>query len=385
MRRHVALLALLVCLLGLFGCTAPQEQAQTTAAVTTGAQTEPTEDTTPLVGIAMPTRQVQRWVTEGDELKDLLEAANLQVMLRYAEDDAGKQADQLREMIEGGADCLVVTAVDSLALLEVLEQAKEKNIPVIAYDRLLMNTDAVTGYMSFDSRQVGLLIGQYIAESKKLSTAAEEKRSHTIEFFMGSPDDNNALLVYEGVLEALQPFLDSGVLVCKSGKVLFEDTCVLRWSGETARQYCLDYLDHYYAEEKLEIVCTAYDGLAYGCIEALQTAGYTEEDWPVVTGQDAELQAVRNILQGKQTMTVFKDTRLLAQQCAEIVKTLLEGKTPACNQHYYNNVCSVPAWLHMPLVVDKVSFENVLYGSGYYTEEQLQDMDTPEQAEKGTV
>lgn len=371
MRRSVALLALLSCILGLFGCAAQEaEPTQTTAATT--EQTTPTEDTRPLVGISMPTRQVQRWETEGQELMDLLEAVGLQVILQYAEDNAAKQADQLREMLDEGADCLVITAVDSLALLEVLDRAKEKNIPVLAYDRLLMNTDAVTGYLTFDSRQVGALIGDYIVETKALAMAAEEKRSHTIEFFMGSPDDNNALLVYEGIMEVLKPYLDSGVLVCKTGKVLFEDTCVMRWSGETARQSCLNMLNQHYGEEKLEILCTAYDGLAYGCVEALETAGYTEEDWPLVTGQDAELQAVRNILQGKQTMTVFKDTRLLTEQCAKIVKTLLEGKTPECSEQYYNNVVSVPVWLQMPRVVDRSSFEDVLYGSGYYTKDQLE-------------
>lgn len=373
MRRSVALLVLLSCILGLFGCTAPQEQAQTTAAATT-EQTAPTEDVRPLVGISMPTRQVQRWVTEGQELQRLLEDMGLQVMLQYAEDDAAKQADQLKEMMEAGAQCLVVTAVDSLALLEVLDRAKEENIPVLAYDRLLMNTDAVTGYMTFDSRQVGRSIGDYIVETKALDTAREEKRSHTIEFFMGSPDDNNALLVYEGIMEVLQPYLDSGELVCKSGKTLFEDTCVLRWSQETARQYCLDTLNQHYAEEKLEIVCTAYDGLAYGCIEALETAGYTEQDWPLITGQDAELQAVKYILGGKQTMTVFKDAWLMTQQCAEIVKTLLEGKTLEVDHGLYenNNVYSVPVWLHMPMVVDKSNYENILYGSDYYTKEQLE-------------
>jgi len=373
MRRYVALLALLSCILGLFGCAAGEaEPTQTTAAATEESITAPTEDTRPLVGISMPNRQVQRWETEGQELMDLLEAVGLRVILCYAEDDAAKQAQQIREMLDQGASCMVVTSVDSLALVEVLEQAKEKNVPVLAYDRLLMNTEAVTGYLTFDSRQVGRLMGDYIVESKALATAREEKRSHTIEFFMGSPDDNNALLVYEGVMEALKPYLDSGELVCKSGKTLFEDTCIMRWSQETARQSCLDMIEQYYGEEKLEIVCTAYDGLAYGCIEALETAGYTEEDWPVVTGQDAELQAVRNILQGRQTVTVFKDTRLLTQQCAQLVKTLLEGKIPEGSLYYHNNVTAVPVWLQMPQVVDRSSFENILYGSEYYTKEQLE-------------
>lgn len=372
MRRCVALVALLLCILGLCGCAVFREQPPQTTAAETTQQTVPTEEAKPLVGICMPTRDVQRWQTEGQALQRLLEDIGLQVMLQYAGDDAAKQARQLKEMLAEGASCLVVTAVDSLALLEVLEQAKEQNVPVIAYDRLLMNTDAVTGYLTFDSRQVGALIGEYIVEKNRLATAAEENRSHTIEFFMGSPDDNNALLVYEGIMEVLQPYLDGGELVCKSGKVLFEDTCVLRWSQDMAEQYCRDYLEQYYGEEKLEIVCTAYDGLAYGCIEALEAAGYTEEDWPMITGQDAEVRAVKNILQGKQTMTVFKDTQLLAAQCAQVVSTLLEGNTPDWGQYYHNNVTSVPVWLHMPQVVDKESYENILYGSGYYTKDQLE-------------
>lgn len=370
MRRCVVLVALLSCTLGLFGCTATQKPPQTTAATT--EQTVPTEEIRPLVGICMPTRDVQRWDTEGQALQRLLEDMGLQVSLQYAEDDAAKQAQQMQEMLEGGASCLVVTAVDSLALLEVLEQAKEKNVPVIAYDRMLMNTDWVAGYLSFDSKKVGALMGQYIVESKLLDTAVEENRSHTIEFFMGSPDDNNALLVYEGVMQVLQPYLDSGALVCKSGKVLFEDTCVLRWSEQTAEQYCRDYLEQYYGEEKPEILCTAFDGLAYGCIKALESAGYTEEDWPLITGQDAELQAVKNVLQGKQTMTVFKDTGVLTQQCAKTVKALLEGGQPEYHVSQNNNALDVMAWLCEPQVVDSTTFEGILYGSGYYTKEQLE-------------
>lgn len=374
MRRCVALLVLLSCILGLFGCSGYEAQPAETTTATTESQTAPTEDTKPQVGISMPTRDVQRWVTEGDELKDVLQAVGLRVTLQYAEDDAARQVSQIREMLDHGVQCLVITAVDSLALLDVLQEAKEKNVPVLAYDRMLMNTDWVAGYLSFDSKAVGVALGEYIVAGKQLDTAAAEDRSHTIEFFMGSPDDNNALLVYEGVMQVLQPYLDSGVLVCKSGKVLFEDNCVLRWAEDTARQYGEDILSQYYKEEPLEILCTAFDGLAYGCIQALTDAGCTEENWPFVTGQDAELQAAKYILQGKQTMTVFKDTRLLTQQCAKVVKALLDGGVPELqkDQSCNNNVQDVPSWLCQPQVVDSASLEDVLYGSGYYTKDQLE-------------
>ena len=147
---------------------------------------------------------------------------------------------------------------------------------------------------------------------------------------------------------------------------------MLRWSQETARQYCLDILNQHYVEEKAEILCTAFDGLAYGCIEAAETAGYTEEDWPLITGQDAEVEAVRNILAGRQAMTVFKDTRLLTSLCAEAVKMLVEGEIREPGQFYHNFVTDVPVWLQRPLVVDKESVESILYGSDYYTKDQLE-------------
>ena len=323
------------------------------------------------VAVAMPTQSSERWINDGSNMKQKLEALGYEVDLQYAEDDVQAQVSQIENMIAAGADCLVIAAVDSSALVNVEAQAKEAGIPIIAYDRLLMDTDAVSYYATFDNKGVGTAIGKYIEESKDLKNTDE---TYTIEFFMGSPDDNNAVMLYNGLMEVLQPYLDDGTLVCKSGRTSFDDTCILRWSQETAQQNCENYLTGFYANDKLDICATAFDGFAYGCKAALEGAGYkVGEDWPLITGQDAELMATKNIIAGSQTMSIYKDTRLLADKCVTMVQAVLEGSEPEINdkEQYDNGKLVVPSYLCTPVAVDKDNYKEIIVDGGYYTEEQL--------------
>ena len=322
----------------------------------------------------MPTQSSERWINDGANMKKQLEALGYEVDLQYAEDDVQMQVSQIENMIASGVNCLVIASIDSSALVNVEEQAKNAGIPIIAYDRLLMDTDAVSYYATFDNKGVGTAIGNYIKEAKDLDAAKAAGDSYTIEFFMGSPDDNNALFLYNGLMEVLQPYLDDGTLVCKSGRTSFEDTCILRWSQETAQQNCENYLTGFYADEKLDICASAFDGFAYGCKAALEGAGYkVGEDWPLITGQDAELMAVKNIISGYQTATIYKDTRLLAEKCVTMVQAVLEGAEPEINdtEQYNNGKVVVPAYLCTPVAVDKDNYKEIIVDGGYYTEEQL--------------
>lgn len=338
------------------------------------------EDTEPLqeephkkVGVMMPNKTSERWISDGINMKAKLELLGYDVDLQYAEDEIELQIAQIEKMIENGVDCLVVASIDSSRLTDSLQKAKEQKIPVIAYDRLLMDTDAVSYYASFDNKAVGELIGRYIVEKRQLERAALEGRSYTIEFFMGSPDDNNALFLYDGLMEQLQPYLENGTLICKSGEMTFEETCILRWSRETARLRCRQLLDEYYQTEKLDIACSAFDGFAYGIIQACMSAQYDSTDWPLITGQDAESDTIRNIAHGYQAMSIFKDTRELSTKCVTMVQAVLEDTKPELNdtETYYNNVMTVPAYLCNPVVVDANNYEEVLIESGYYTQEQI--------------
>jgi len=321
------------------------------------------------VGVAMPTQSSERWINDGANMKAQLEALGYEVDLQYAEDDVQAQVSQIENMIASGVNCLVIASIDSDALVNVEAQAKEAGIPIIAYDRLLMNTDAVSYYATFDNKGVGTAIGKYIEENAGLDPADPK----TIEFFMGSPDDNNAHMLYAGLMEVLQPYLDNGALVCKSGRTSFDDTCILRWSQETAQQNCENYLTGFYADEDLDICATAFDGFAYGCKAALEGAGYTDANWPMITGQDAELMATKNIISGKQTMSIYKDTRLLAEKCVTMVQAVLEGAEPEINdtEQYDNGKIVVPSYLCTPVAVDQSNYKEIIVEGGYYTEEQL--------------
>lgn len=348
------------------------------ASSTTQTETESTSDSTTstgkTVGVAMPTQSSERWINDGANMKAQLEAAGYAVELQYAEDDVQQQVSQIENFIASGVDCLVVAAVDSTALVNALATAKDKGIPVVAYDRLLMDTDAVSYYATFDNKGVGTKIGQYIEAEKDLPAAQAAGESYTIEFFMGSPDDNNALFLYNGIMEVLQPYLDDGTLVCKTGRTSFNDTCILRWSQETAQQWCENYLSGFYANEDLDIACSAFDGFSYGIRAALEGAGYTVGDnWPLITGQDAELMAVKNIISGHQTMSIYKDTRLLAEKCVTMVQAVLEGKEPEINdtEQYNNGSLVVPSYLCDPIAVDQSNYEEIIIDGGYYTAAEL--------------
>ncbi len=326
------------------------------------------------IGVAMPTQSSERWIKDGGNMKEKLEALGYEVDLQYAEDDVQMQVSQIENMIASGSQCLVIAAVDAGALTTVEAQAKEAGIPIIAYDRLLMDTDAVSYYASFDNEGVGTAIGEYVKTAKDLDAAREAGESYTIEFFMGSPDDNNAVLLHKGVMGVLQEYLDDGTLVCKTGRTSFEDTCILRWSQETAQQWCENYLTGFYADEDLDIACTAFDGFAYGVKAALQGAGYTADNWPLITGQDAELMACKNILDGTQTASIFKNTSLLADKCVTMVEAVMKGAEPEINDTttYDNNVVVVPSYLCTPISVDKNNLQEVVVEEAkYYTAEEL--------------
>lgn len=305
-------------------------------------------------------------------MKEKLEALGYEVDLQYAEDDVQMQVSQLENMITNGANCLVVASIDSSALVNVLAQAKSAGIPVIAYDRLLMDTDAVDYYATFDNKGVGTAIGQYIEEKMGLK---DGKGPYNIEFFAGSPDDNNAHMLNAGMFEVLQPYLDSGKLVCVSGQTDFDTICTLRWSQETAQQRMENLLSANYSTGKdVDIVVSPFDGISYGIAAALEGAGYkVGEKWPLITGQDAELMAAKNIISGKQAQTIFKDTRVLAEKCVTMVQAVLEGSKPEINdtETYNNNVKVVPSYLCTPVSVDKDNLTEMLVNTGYYTADQL--------------
>ncbi len=325
------------------------------------------------VGIAMPTKSSERWVKDGENMKKEFEKLGYKVDLQYAEDVVENQLSQIENMITKGADILVIASIDGEALTDVLEQAKNQDIPVIAYDRLIMNSDHVSYYATFDNFQVGVLQGQYIIDKLGLENG---EGPFNIELFAGSPDDNNAYFFWDGAMSVLQPYIDSGDLVVQSGQTEFDQGATLRWDGAKAQERMDNLLSAHYSSERVDVVYSPFDGISRGVISSLKAVGYGSDSnpMPIVTGQDAELASIKSIIAGEQTQTIFKDTRELAKKAVEMADSILKDEEPEVNDTstYDNGKKVVPSYLLEPVSVDIDNYKEVLVDTGYYTEEELQ-------------
>lgn len=323
------------------------------------------------VGIAMPTKSSERWVGDGANMKKEFESLGYSVDLQYAEDVVENQVSQIENMITKGVDILVIASIDGEALTDVLNKASKQNIKVIAYDRLIMKSEHVSYYATFDNFKVGVQQASYIEEKLGLK---EGKGPFNIELFAGSPDDNNAYFFFDGAMSVLKPYIDNGKLVVRSGQTTIEQVATLRWDGALAQSRMDNLLSAHYSESNLDAVLSPYDGISIGIISSLKGVGYgSSKPLPVISGQDAELASVKSIIAGEQTQTVFKDTRELAKKAVQMADSLLKGEEAEVNDTttYNNGVKIVPSYLLEPVSVDKSNYEDILVKSGYYTEDQL--------------
>ncbi|MGG2992709.1 multiple monosaccharide ABC transporter substrate-binding protein [Paenibacillus macerans] len=324
------------------------------------------------VGLAMPTKSSERWVGDGQNMAKEFEALGYAADLQYGEDVIENQVSQIENMITKGVKILVIAAIDGGSLTDVLQKAHDQGIQVIAYDRLIMNSEYVDYYATFDNFKVGVQQAAYIEEKLGLK---DGKGPFNIELFGGSPDDNNAYFFYDGAMSVLQPYIDSGKLVVRSGQTKMEQIATLRWDGATAQARMDNLLSAHYSTENVDAVLSPYDGISIGILSSLKGVGYGTGDkpLPIVTGQDAELASIKSILAGEQTQTVFKDTRELAKKAVAMAQSILEGTEAEVNdtETYDNGVKVVPSYLLEPVSVDKDNVEKTLVETGYYTKEEL--------------
>ncbi|MEU1006859.1 multiple monosaccharide ABC transporter substrate-binding protein [Streptomyces sp. NPDC005890] len=325
------------------------------------------------IGIAMPTKSSERWISDGKNVVKDLEAKGYKTKLVYGEDDPDTQVSQIENLITQGVKGLIVAAIDNKSLNNVLQEAADANIPVISYDRLILGTKNVDYYASFDNEKVGTLQGQYIVD--KLGLSKGKKDPFNIELFAGSNDDNNTKYFFGGAMKVLQPYIDKKQLVVKSGQIKLTQVTTLRWDGTTAQKRMEDLLTSAYKSGRVDAVLSPYDGISIGILSALKSDGYGSgsKALPVITGQDAELASVKSIIAGQQTQTVYKDLRKLAEVAATMMDDSLKGKKPQVNdtKTYDNGTKVVPAYLLQPVSVDESNYKQVLVDGGYYTEADL--------------
>jgi putative multiple sugar transport system substrate-binding protein len=315
----------------------------------------------------MPTKELPIWIAQGDELVAAFKAAGYNTKLEFAEDVVERQIAQIENATALGTNYLVIAAVDSFAISDAVEKAKAAGITIIADDRLIMNTKAVDYYVTFDLFHLGEIQGQYI--ERQLGLDKGKKGPFNMEIFSGSPDDPNAQIFYDGEMSILKKYIDQGVLRVKSGQKDFNVTATLNWDSAKAQSRMDNLLSAYYTSDLVDVVLCANDSTALGVISALSSMGYGSANrrFPIITGQDCELTAIKSIINGTQSMSIFLDAKVLAEKTLEIVEALHKGTKPKTDTTFNNNVIDVPTALYDPVLVDKSNWRIVIE-RGLYTE-----------------
>ena len=353
--------------------TGTTENAENVTATSEGTGEDQGE--TKLIGMSLPTKELARCLKDAEYFEQEMDGLGYEVIIQFAEGDAQLQASQIENMIMKGVDCLVISPWDGASLTQVVDLAYENDIPVVAYDALILNTPYIDYYVTDDLVKVGELQGQYIVDALGLSD--EDEGPFNIELFAGDPADNNARFFFDGAMSKLNPYIESGQLVVQSGQIDFSVTSTPGWDGLKAQQRMDNLISANYTNKKIDAVLCNNDGLALGVISALKTAGYGTEEYPypVITGQDCDIASIKSIIAEEQTMTVFKDIRILAHNASTVVNALLNGETIEADDTttFDNGSIVVPATYVPPVALDISNYQELLFDSGYYSEDLLND------------
>jgi len=376
---------LVIAATALAACTTPA----TTAAPTAPAATESTAATAPAtsklaVGIVLPTKDEPRWVQDEARFQDALTKAGYDVQILFSQGDSAKEKANVEALISQGIKVLIICPQDATAAAAAVEEAKAAGIKVISYDRLIRDTDAVDYYVTFDSVEVGKAQAQYLIDH----TAGQ---GNPLYLYAGAASDNNAFLFFEGAWETLQPKIADGTFVIKNSseavglqtkatltrdeesKIIGQVTT--NWDFNTAKTLAESNLTAAAAADKGNVsILAPNDGTARAIADAF--AADTDVKSYVVTGQDAEKASVQYIIDGKQSMTVFKDVRTLVDDAIASAVAFLNGKTPESTNTYNNGKIDVPAKPSVVITVDKSNVQSALIDSGYYQASDFTGLDS---------
>ena len=336
------------------------------------------------IGIAMPETHVERWQQDGAALLEGAQAAGYNAEVAFGDADQGRQNQQIQDFITKGARLLIVGNINE-GVNSVVREAAEEEIIVIAYDRLITGSDTYDYYITFDNFQVGVFQGGAIAAALDLDAASSDE-PRSIALFAGSPTDNNANFFFDGAMSVLRPHVERGALVVvgpaplRSSDPDFTRIATEGWRAEVAKARMENLLSNDARDVVLDAVLAPNDTLARAIIEALAAdAKYaTVDTLPVVTGQDGEIASVQAIRDGRQHMTVFKDTRDLAAGAIALADALLSGRQPTVpkarvdTSTYDTGLKIVTSYLLEPINVTESNWEEVMIDSGYYSAEDIQ-------------
>ena len=308
----------------------------------------------------MPTQSLERWNRDGSYLDEQFKSAGYETIITYSDNDTNRQVSDIQNMIAEGVDLLVVAAIDGETLNTVMNEAGEAGIPVIAYDRLIMNDN-----VSFDNYTVGTLQGQYIVDALDLENAAGP---FNIELTAGDPADNNAGYFFQGAMDVLQPYMDSGKLNVVSGQTDFDAVATDKWDTSTALDRAQTVLASYYADgTQVDAWLCSNDSTALGVAQAIES-DYTGSNQPIITGQDGD-EAVAN----EAVVTLDLGKAILNGETVD--GSLIENAGWEFDCSYDTESYSTseghncPSFLLVPDVVTKDNMVEKLVDTGYYTQD----------------
>ena len=373
----LVLLALLASMI-LAACGAQTPAAAPTAAPAAGeaATTAPAAPAANVlaVGIILPTRDETRWTQDEARFKEALDAAGYQVEILFSEKDSAKEKANVESLLTKGIKVLIITPVDGTAAASSAAAARAAGVKVISYDRLIRETDAVDYYVTFDSLAVGAQQAQYLVDN---ATGT----GNPLYLYAGAASDNNAFIFFQGAWNVLQPKIADGTFVIKNsseaialqGKVdLTRDEqakiisqVTTDWAPATAKTLAESNLTVAQAVDKGDVFILAPND---DTARAIGDTFATDKDVTsfLITGQDAAPASVQYIIDGKQSMTVFKDVRTLVADAITAAVALLEDKAPAAEGSYENGVIDVPAIQSEVVTVNQANVKALLFDSGYY-------------------
>ena len=302
------------------------------------------------IGFSLGTRREERWLRDLKLFTNSVKELGGVVNVKFANNNSNLQETQTENLIMQGVDVLVIVPHDGKKAASIVDMAHEEGIKVIAYDRLIKNCD-LDFYISFDNVKVGELQARGILSIVDKGDFA---------YIGGSPKDNNAFLVKKGSFNMIQPRIDKGDINLVLDK-FSED-----WRPDKAFENLKAYLDR---KKQIDAVICANDGTAFGAIQALQLYGLAGK--VPVSGQDAELPACQRIVQGLQTVTVYKPIRLLAQKAAQIAVFMAQKKDIEANNTVDNGAVKVPSYLIEPLAVTKDNMDDTIIKDGFHSREDV--------------
>ena len=299
-----------------------------------------------IVGLSLPTQREARWVSDKNTMEAYAEELGIDLRVAVADADMAQQASQVETLLAQGIQALILAPHDGAAAATLVARAKAEGVPVISYDRLILNSPDVALYISFDNVKVGELQGEYI-------TKAVPSGNYIL--MAGAPTDNNATLFKQGAMKYIQPLIDSGAIN------VIADQAVDNWLPANALNIVENALTA--SGNQVDAILAPNDGTAGGAVVALEAQGLAGQ--VAITGQDSEAAAARRILEGTQSMTIFKDTRLLGKAAIDAAIALARGQQPTINNAVNNRSTDVPSNLLTPFVVTQENLDEMLIESGY--------------------